>query len=157
MNIFIGADHRGYAMKEGLISWMQQQGFTAQDVGATDFTEGDDYPDYATIVAKKVMEDGENNRGILLCGSGVGMAVTANKIPGIRAANIESVDVAKSARNDDDINIVSLGSDILSLEDAQAIVATFLHTPFSHIYQNYYYYHFDDPTIGDRYLLVFCE
>ncbi|HSX24739.1 MAG TPA: RpiB/LacA/LacB family sugar-phosphate isomerase [Candidatus Andersenbacteria bacterium] len=131
MNIFIGADHRGYAMKEGLVSWMKEQGFTVEDVGATDFTEGDDYPDYATLVAQKVAEDTENNRGILLCGSGVGMAVAANKLAGIRAANIESVDVAKSARNDDDINVLSLGADTISLDDAQAITATFLQTPFA--------------------------
>ena len=130
MNIFIGADHRGFAMKEGLIAWLTQQGYQVVDMGATDFTEGDDYPDYAMRVAEKVVEHSDN-KGILLCGSGVGMAVAANKTKGVRAANIQSVDVAKSARNDDDINILALGSDVVSLEDAQAITATFLATPFS--------------------------
>lgn len=131
MNVYIGADHRGFAMKEGLTAWLTEQGYEVSDVGALEMQEGDDYPDYAKLVAEKVTQDADNNRGILLCGSGVGVAVAANKIAGIRAANIQSVDVAKSARNDDDINIIALGSDILSLEDAKAITATFLTTPFS--------------------------
>src|SRR3989344_1836115 len=131
MNIFIGADHRGFAMKEGLIAWLQQQGHNVEDMGATEFTEGDDYPDYAMLVAKKIAEDIENNRGIPLCGSGVGMAVAANKVAGVRAALIHDVEIAKIARNDDDINILALGSDFISLEEAQAIASTFLSTPFS--------------------------
>ena len=131
MNVYIGADHRGFAMKEGLIAWLQQQGHNVEDMGATEFTEGDDYPDYAMLVAKKVAEDTENNRGILLCGSGVGVAVAANKVAGVRAALIYDVEIAKAARNDDDINILALGSDFISLEEAQAVAATFLSIPFS--------------------------
>lgn len=131
MNIVIGADHRGFAMKEGLVSWLTQEGRTVEDLGARDFTEGDDYPDYAVPVAQKTAQDPENTRGILLCGSGVGVAVAANKIAGVRAANIQSVDMAKTARNDDDINILCLGADLLTLDEAKAIIATFLDTPFS--------------------------
>ena len=131
MNIFIGADHRGFPMKEGLLPWLKEQGHVVEDMGAKDFSEDDDYPEYAQLVSNKVVEDAIHNRGILLCGSGIGMAVAANKISGVRAANIQSVDIAKVARNDDDITILALGSDFLSLEEAQAIVATFLDTPFS--------------------------
>ncbi len=131
MNIVIGADHRGFAMKEGLVAWLTQEGRTVEDLGARDFTEGDDYPDYAVPVAQKTAQDPENTCGILLCGSGVGVAVAANKIAGVRAANIQSVDVAKTARNDDDVNILCLGADLLTLDEAKAIIATFLDTPFS--------------------------
>src|SRR3989344_8861813 len=109
MNIFIGADHRGFAMKEGLIAWLQQQGHNVEDMGAQEFMEGDDYPDYAMLVAKKIAVDTEHNRGIVLCGSGVGMAVAANKVHGIRAAMIHDVEIVKAARNDDDINVLALG------------------------------------------------
>ena len=131
MDIYIGADHRGFAMKEGLVAWLTQEGHMVEDMGAKDFAEGDDYPDYAVPVAQKIAQDPTNNRGILLCGSGVGVAVTANKITGVRAANIQSVDVAKTARNDDDINVLCLGADLLALDEAKAIIATFLDTPFS--------------------------
>lgn len=131
MNIYIGADHRGFAMKEGLLPWLREQGHVVHDMGAQEFTEGDDYPDYAMEVAQAVATDTENNRGVLLCGSGIGMAITANKITGIRAGSIQAVDIVKSARNDDDINILSLGADFMNLEDAKAVIATFLQTPFS--------------------------
>ena len=131
MNIYIGADHRGFAMKEGIVAWLTQEGYMVEDMGAQEFAEGDDYPDYAVSVAQKIAQDPENTRGILLCGSGVGVAVAANKIAGVRAANIQSVDVAKTARNDDDINALCLGADLLALDEAKAIIATFLDTPFS--------------------------
>ena len=131
MNIIIGADHRGFAMKENLAVWLAEQGHEVSDVGALEMSEGDDYPDYAKLAAEKVAQDADNNRGILLCGSGVGMAVAANKVAGIRAANIRDVEIAKAARNDDDINVLALGTDYVDLDDAKAIIATFLTTPFS--------------------------
>lgn len=131
MIVFIGADHRGFPMKEGLAPWLAEQGIDVRDVGAFEMQEGDDYPDYAKLVAEGVAENPQESRGILLCGSGVGIAVAANKINGIRAANIRDVEIAKAARNDDNINVLALGADYLQLDDAKAIVATFLNTPFS--------------------------
>lgn len=130
MTIYIGADHRGYAMKEGLVQWLQEQGHDVHDVGATEYIEGDDYPDYATLVGKEVSND-PAAIGILLCGSGVGMAVAANKEKGVRAALIHDPNIAAAARHDDDINVLSLGADYISLEDAQKVVTSFLETPFS--------------------------
>jgi ribose 5-phosphate isomerase B len=133
MNIFIGADHRGFAMKEGLAVWLSEQGHDVHDVGALEMNEGDDYPDYAKLVADEVTKNLEESRGILLCGSGVGVAIAANKVTGVRAGNIHDVEIAKAARNDDDINVLALGADYLQLDDAKAIIATFLQTPFSGI------------------------
>jgi ribose 5-phosphate isomerase B len=130
MTIYIGADHRGYAMKEGLVAWLREQGNDVHDMGAKDYTEGDDYPDYAKAVAQEVAGDTQA-RGIVLCGSGVGVAVSANKVTGIRAAVIHDMNIAQAARNDDDINVLALGADYISLEDAKKVVTVFLETPFS--------------------------
>lgn len=130
MTIYIGADHRGYAMKEGLVAWLREQGHDVHDMGAAEYTEGDDYPDYAKAVAQEVASDAQA-RGIVLCGSGVGMAVAANKIQGVRAALIHDTNIAKAARNDDDINVLALGADYISLEEAKSAASVFLETPFS--------------------------
>ncbi len=130
MTIYIGADHRGYAMKEGLVAWLREQGHDVHDMGATEYSENDDYPDYAHIVAKEVAEDTQS-RGILLCGSGTGIAVAANKIAGVRAALIHDEKIAKVARNDDDINVLALGADYIPLADAKKVITAFLETNFS--------------------------
>ncbi len=130
MTIYIGADHRGYAMKEGLVAWLRGQGHDVHDMGALEIASADDYPDYAHAVAQEVSGDTES-RGILLCGSGAGVAIAANKTHGIRAALIHDASIAKAARNDDDVNVLALGADYISLEDAQRVVSIFLETPFS--------------------------
>lgn len=117
-------------MKEGLVAWLQEQGHDVHNMGATEYVEGDDYPDYAVRVAKEVAANSEA-RGVLLCGSGVGVAVAANKVPGIRAALLHDVTITKAARNDDDINVLALGADFISLEDAKKGISVFLTTPFS--------------------------
>lgn len=130
MTIYIGADHRGYAMKEGLVQWLEDQGHDVHDIGAAEYIEGDDYPDYAHTLGKEVSND-PAARGILLCGSGVGMAVAANRGKGVRAAVIHDPKIAAAARHDDDVNVLALGADYLSLEDAQRVVTSFMETPFS--------------------------
>lgn len=130
MTIYIGADHRGYAMKEGLVAWLREQGNDVHDMGATEYTEGDDYPDYAKVVAQEVAGD-SGSRGVVLCGSGIGVAVTANKVVGIRAAAVHDKTITQIARNDDDINILGLGADYISIEDAKKVITVFLETPFS--------------------------
>ena len=124
-------------MKEGLVAWLREQGHDIHDMGALEIAANDDYPEYAQAVAKEVADDTES-RGIVLCGSGTGVAVAANKVKGIRAALIHDVNIAKAARNDDDINILALGADYISLEDlptgqagAKKIITVFLETPFS--------------------------
>ena len=130
MTIYIGADHRGYAMKEGLVAWLREQRHDVHDMGATEIAADDDYPDYAQAVAGEVANDTES-RGIVLCGSGTGVAVAANKTKGIRAALIHDVSIAKAARNDDNVNVLALGADYISLEDAKQVISVFLETPFS--------------------------
>lgn len=131
MQLYIGSDHRGFRMKQDLLLWFQQNGYEVTDVGTHAQNEDDDYTDYAEHLARAVAEDPSNRRGILLCGSGVGMAVAANKIAGIRAALIHSIDIARMARTDDDINVLALGSDFISSDTAESVIKTFLTTQFS--------------------------
>jgi len=129
--IFIGADHRGYNLKENLKAYLKELRFEFKDLGAKELIVDDDYPDYALAVAQKVAEDPENNRGILICGSGVGVDIVANKIKGIRSALCFSIEQAQASRNDDDTNILSLPADFISEESAKEIVKMWLETPFS--------------------------
>lgn len=131
MIIYIGADHRGFKLKNQLIDFLGSRGYEIADFGNKVYDENDDYPDFAEMVAKKVSVDYEKARGILLCGSGVGVDVVANKFQNIRSALIFNANQAFDSRNDDDTNILSLAADHISLEDAKKIVLTWLETPFS--------------------------
>ncbi len=131
MEIYIGADHRGFRMKNDLLLWFHNHGYEVTDIGNHAENEEDDYPEFAELLARAVAEDPENRRGILLCGSGAGMAITANKIKGIRAALIHDNNIAKNARHDDDINVLALGADYISSDTAEQIIQTFLKTSFS--------------------------
>lgn len=128
MEIAIGADHRGLELKNKLRVWLTEQGYEVSDVGAQEYDKNDDYPDYAFQVAQRIKD---RQLGIVVCGSGVGMAVAANKVPGVRAALIHDAALAKAAKNDDDINVLALGSDFIGLEKAKEVVKTWLETKFS--------------------------
>jgi ribose 5-phosphate isomerase B len=130
MTIYIGADHRGFALKETLKDTLKQEGYELIDLGNTEIDEHDDYPDFAAAVARKVSGAGGEARGIVVCGSGVGADITANKFAGVRSALSMAVDHIRAARNDDDVNVLSLASNFTKPEDAIAIVRTFLATPF---------------------------
>jgi ribose 5-phosphate isomerase B len=131
MEIFIGADHKGLELKNQLRHWLEQQAHTVVDVGAEKLDPNDDYPVYAFKVAEAVKQNPEERRGIVICGSGVGMAVAANKVPGIRAALIHDEAIARAARNDDDINVLALGADYIAPESAKQVIETWLATPFA--------------------------
>ena len=131
--IYIGADHRGYELKEKLKIYLTELGFDYEDLGAKELVPDDDYPDYALAVAQKVAADSENNRGILICGSGVGVDVVANKVKNIRSALCFSIEQAKASRNDDDTNVLSLPADYISEDLVREIVKTWLKTPFSNL------------------------
>jgi len=126
--VYVGADHRGFVLKGELIDFLKKQGYQVKDVG-TSSEEPVDYPEIAETVGKKVAED-PNNRGVLLCGSGAGVCIAANKIRGVRAAQAWDPEVARLARNDDNINVVCLGADRISADDAKLIVKKFLSTSF---------------------------
>jgi ribose 5-phosphate isomerase B len=126
--IYIGADHRGYKLKESLVAYLEDRGYRVANEGTVS-EEAADYPVISEKVAKRVKED-LNNRGILICGSGAGVCITANKINGIRAAVAWNEKVAKAIRNDDNANILCLASDEISEEEAKKISQVFLDTSF---------------------------
>jgi ribose 5-phosphate isomerase B len=130
MKIYIGADHRGFELKEKIKHWLTSWGYEIEDAGAFEYNKDDDYPDFAFSVTQKVAVSSEA-RGVLVCGSDVGMAIAANKIKGIRAGGATIVEQIKAAVNDDDINVLTLGADYLSDQTAQDIVKIFLDTKFS--------------------------
>lgn len=123
--IYIGADHNGFWLKEELKGYLARNKVPVKDIGAHHRKKEDDYPDYAIKVVTK-MQPGD--LGILLCGSGHGMAIAANKKKGIRAANVSSVFSAKKAREDDHVNVLVLSSWELTVERAKRIVAAWLST-----------------------------
>jgi ribose 5-phosphate isomerase B len=129
MNIVIGADHGGYELKAVIIEYLKDLGHAARDVG-TYSSEPADYPDYARAVANAVI-DGRAERGILICGSGVGASVAANKFPGIRAAVCHDTFSAHQGVEDDDMNVLCLGARVVGPELAKDITRTFLSAAFS--------------------------
>lgn len=129
--LYIGADHRGFELKEKLKGYLQERGVAFEDLGAHEYNGEDDHPDFALAVAKRVAEDAEAHRGILLCGSGVGVSVAANKIPGIVAGLLFDQKQAKDASAHDHLNVAALPADFLSLEEAKLIVDAFLKTPYA--------------------------
>ena len=130
MKIYLGADHRGFKLKEQLKKFLVEKGYEVEDVGAFEYEENDDYPDFAYGAALKIAAD-PSGRGILLCGSGIGMDVVANKVKNIRATVAYSVESARHARANDDVNVITLAGDVLDLIPAQKIAEIFLTTPFS--------------------------
>ncbi|QQG43584.1 MAG: RpiB/LacA/LacB family sugar-phosphate isomerase [Candidatus Daviesbacteria bacterium] len=128
--IFIGADHRGFELKERLKKNLIDEGYEITDLGNDHLDGNDDYVIFAEKVAKAVVNDIEN-RGIILCGSGVGVDMVANKIDGVRSALVFDIARAKQAREHEDANVISLPADVLDEETALEIVKTFLTTQFS--------------------------
>ncbi len=128
MRIALGADHAGFEMKEQLKRFLEELRVPYEDLGCRS-PEPVDYPDIAEAVARRVAS-GAAERGILLCGTGIGMAVAANKIRGIRAAAACSTEAVALARAHNDLNVLALGARITPVETARAFVRTFLDTPF---------------------------
>ena len=129
--IYFGADHRGYKLKEALKIYLKELGYDYEDLGAFELNPDDDYPDFALAVASKVAENPEENRGILICGSGVGVDIVANKIRNIHSALGFDAKQAQMSRNDDNTNVLSLSADFISESLAKEIVKIWLETPFS--------------------------
>ncbi|MDI6821177.1 MAG: RpiB/LacA/LacB family sugar-phosphate isomerase [Patescibacteria group bacterium] len=131
MIIYIGADHRGFGLKEYLSGILRQSGFTVVDFGNDHYDENDDFVDFARAVAEKVNIDYEGSRGILICGSGVGVDVVANRYPNVRSALVGNTDQAFDSRNDDNANILCLGANYLESAVAKKILEIWLQTSFS--------------------------
>lgn len=130
MKIYIGADHRGYELKEKIARWLFEMEHAYQDLGAQSLDPQDDYTKYAEDVASLVAKNA-GTRGVLLCGSGVGVEVVANKFDGIRAAIGKDVLQVEAGRNDDDMNILVIAADYTSEKEAKAMLIAFLETKFS--------------------------
>ena len=128
MKIAIGADHAGYALKDLVRDVLRQAGHEVTDVG-TNCAESTDYPDYAGAVAIGVVS-GTADRGILVCSTGVGMSIAANKIDGIRAAIAFNVDEVRLTRAHNDANVITIGARYTDPEAAHEMVRIFLETPF---------------------------
>ena len=129
MKIALGCDHRGLQLKQMIINLITEMGHTHKDFGCYYDTTRVDYPDFAQKVAQEVANGGLD-RGILVCGTGIGMCIAANKVKGIRAAECNDLFSARRARQHIDINVLCLGQDILGQELAREIVQTFLTTEF---------------------------
>ncbi|MCF7801172.1 MAG: ribose 5-phosphate isomerase B [Candidatus Marinimicrobia bacterium] len=127
--VAIGADHGGFHLKEALKKVIQDLGYEVEDFG-TYSTDAVDYPDIAEKVSRSVAR-GNSWRGVIIDGAGIGSAIAANKIEGIRAANCIDVTTARNAREHNDTNILSLGSGIIGHQVAGQIVETWLKTPFA--------------------------
>ena len=129
MKIAIGADHAGFVLKEKLRARLAAEGHEVVDFGP-DSTESCDYPDYAQPVARDV-SSGRSDRGILVCSTGIGMAIAANKVAGVRAAPAVSGDEVKMTREHNDANVLTIGAKYLDEETAAGLVRVFLDTEFA--------------------------
>lgn len=128
MRIAIASDHAGFALKETLRDRLAAEGHEVNDFG-TASTESTDYPDYATLVAHEVA-DGRADRGVLVCSTGIGMSIAANKIEGVRAALVTNDDAARLTRQHNDANIITLGARYTEPSQAAGLVDTFINTEF---------------------------
>ena len=128
--IAIGCDHAAYAFKNLIIKHLNEKGYEIKDFGTYDADKKVDYPDFAFAVADSVA-NGECDKGILICGTGIGMSIAANKVKGIRCAHCSDTFSARASREHNDANILALGERVLGPALALDIVDIFLNTPFS--------------------------
>ncbi len=128
--VALGADHWGFPLKADLLSWLQDQGYQVLNLGAHSLDPSDDYPDFAEAVAQVVVSD-EAQRGIVLCGSGVGASIAANKVNGARAGLCHDTYSARQGVEHDDMNILCLGTRVVGMDLAKELIIAFLHARFS--------------------------
>jgi ribose 5-phosphate isomerase B len=128
MKIAIGSDHRGYTLKEELKKHFAGNGIEFTDFG-TDSEASADYPDYAKLVGNAV-NGGDFNYGVLICGSGIGVSIAANKVKGIRAVNANNNNLAEMARKHNNANVICFGSDFIDVEKAVRFFEIFINTEF---------------------------
>lgn len=131
MLFYIGADHRGFELKESLKNYLKKSGYEVVDVGAETYNQRDDYPDFAALVARKISLDPENSRGILICGSGVGVDVVANKFKNVRSVLALNPDQVAASKNDDNTNVISFPADYVKEEDVKKMLGAWIAALFS--------------------------
>jgi len=132
VKIFLGSDHAGFHLKEKVFAYLSKRNYDVEDVGDKELNPEDDFPEFAQMVAIKVLGE-DDARGILICGSGQGMCMAANRFRGIRASLVWDEREAKLTRNDNDSNILCLPASVLGEDEAewQKIVDAWLTTPFA--------------------------
>lgn len=137
MKIYIGADHRGFKLKEKINTWLFENKYSFEDMGADKLDPKDDYTEYAQKVASLVSRShsakASRDKGILICGSGVGVDIVANKFDGIRASIGKNREQVKAGRQDDDMNILVLAADFTKEREAKEMVGVFLKTDFDNL------------------------
>jgi len=129
--LYLGADHRGYYLKGNIKEFLNSKKIKFQDLGNSVYDKNDDYPDFPKLVAKKISQKPKANFGILICGSGQGVCIVANKYLQVRAALCLSSWMAQKGREDDDINVLCLAADVTDPQTAFRIIKTFLKTEAS--------------------------
>ena len=130
MTVFLGADHGGFELKEKIKAWLIQKKYQVKDCGAFQFDAEDDYPDFIFPVAEGVGKNAES-RGVVFCRSGAGAVIAANKVKGVRAANVMDVEMIKHGREDNNLNVIGIGADVLDEEKTKKLVEAFLTLPYS--------------------------
>lgn len=129
MRVVIGSDHAGYDQKERIKAHLAEKGHDIVDVGTVNAEDSVDYPDFA-IKAARMVASGGVELGVLVCGTGIGMSIAANKVRGIRAANVTQVEFAKLAREHNNANVVTVSSRFVPVQENEEIIDAFLETPF---------------------------
>jgi len=127
--IYLGADHRGFRLKEKIQGWLDEWGYSWEDLGNKKYLEDDDYPDWATKVGEMVVK--EKTKGVLICGSGIGMCMAANKVKGVRAGLCTEEKQCRMAVEDTNINVLCLSAEMVNEEKNKEILKVFLETVFS--------------------------
>ena len=129
MRVAIGADHAGYELKGQIAAWLESKGHQVKDLGARVLDPNDDYPDFAAAVAYSLVS-GETDRGVIICGSGVGACITANKVKGIRACLCHDTYTARQGVEHDAMNVICIGGRVIGVELAKAVLEAFLEACF---------------------------
>jgi ribose 5-phosphate isomerase B len=130
MIIYLGADHGGFNIKEQLKKILKEDAYDVVDMGAAAYDKDDDYPTFAGAVAKQISQDPATRRGIVICRSGIGADVTANKFKGVRSVLAMSPDHVYAGRHDDNVNVLAIAADFIDPDAVSKIVKIFLTTPF---------------------------
>ena len=129
MKLAIGADHAGLDLKAQIVPWLESSGHQVVDLGAHDLDPADDFPDFAAAVARSVA-GGDAERGLMICGSGVGASIATNKVRGIRACLCHDTYTARQGVEHNDMNVLCLGGRVIGIETAKEVIAAFLGAEF---------------------------
>lgn len=130
--IYLGADHAGFKLKEAVKKYLAAQKIKFEDLGAFAFDKNDDYPDFAAKVARAVAESPQKNKGILFCGTGLGMGIAANKFRGVRAVTAWQEGVAEDSREHNDANVLCIAAWDFPPDETESIIKAWLSAKFSH-------------------------